>query len=320
MLALGVLGTVVLIGGCTTSSADPNPSKRPASSSRPAASDTWGLAALSVVSAREQPSHKAEMGTQILMGHPVQVLLEDSHWCYVRARDGYQAWVEQGTILRCAPSTLEAWTNGNLVVVTALEEVLREAPDALAPAVSDLVMGNWLKPLGSENGWSKVELPDGRSGYVPSGAVQSRREWESARSFTPGNLERTARQFIGRPYLWGGNSPKGLDCSGFTQLVFWWNGVDLPRNASQQAALGRKIPIDRELSQLRAGDLVFFGRRAHGSEPERVTHVGLYLGGKLFIHSSGRVQVNSLDADSSIRDERRISRLLYGRRLLEPAR
>jgi len=116
--------------------------------------------------------------------------------------------------------------------------------------------------------------------------------------------------------LWGGNSPNGLDCSGFTKVVFCLNGIDLLRDSREQASQGVAVPLDGDLSQLKKGDLLFFGRRARGGGPQRVTHVGIYLGDKLFIHSSGRVQIASLDPASPIRDESRIRSLMWARRVL----
>jgi cell wall-associated NlpC family hydrolase len=107
-----------------------------------------------------------------------------------------------------------------------------------------------------------------------------------------------------------------LDCSGFTKTVFFLNGIDLMRDSSQQARQGVAVPLDGDLSQLKKGDLLFFGRRARQGRPERVVHVGLYLGDRLFIHSSERVHISSLDPQSPLRDENRIRTLLRARRVL----
>ena len=100
--------------------------------------------------------------------------------------------------------------------------------------------------------------------------------------------------------------------------MFFLNGIDLLRNASAQACQGVAVPLDADLSGVRKGDLLFFGRRARPGEPERVTHAGIYLGDKLFIHSSQRVRISSLDPQSPIRDEFRIRSLLRARRILSP--
>ena len=141
-------------------------------------------------------------------------------------------------------------------------------------------------------------------------------EWLNLAKPTPEGLVVTAKRFMGVPYLWGGTSAKGMDCSGFTKTVFFLNGIDLLRDSSKQARQGAAVPLDAELSQLKKGDLLFFGRGARGGRPERVAHVGIYLGDKLFIHSSERVRISSLDPQSPLRDENRIRSLLRARRVL----
>jgi hypothetical protein len=226
------------------------------------------------------------------------------------------AWFEDGTFVRTNLAGLQAWTNSPLLIVTALEATILEHPDGKAAPVSDLVCANLLQSLGTDAGWWRVRLPDGREGYVRSEAAQDYNEWRTQQQASPERIEQTARQFMGRPYLWGGNSSKSLDCSGFTQLVFGLNGVDLPRNSSQQGTVGIDVPIDAERTAWRTGDLLFFGRPARGTEPERIVHVGIYLRDNLFIHASECVQINSLDPASPIRDAHRIRTLLRVRRLL----
>ncbi len=280
----------------------------------------WGIGCLSVASGREQPEHKAEMGTQVLMGEVVRVWKPSTNavfrWYLTQSADGYLSWLQKGTFVRCTREQAEAWNRGPLLVVTAFEDRILERPDAEAQPVSDVVLCDLVRKTGEEGDWYKVELPDERAGFLPKKAAQDYGAWKQARQPTAENLERTARSFIGRPYLWGGNSPKGFDCSGFTKTVFFLNGIDLMRDSSQQARQGVAVPLDGDLSQLRKGDLLFFGRRPRRGGAERVVHVGLYLGDKLFIHSSERVRISSLDPESPIRDENRIRSLLKARRIL----
>jgi len=182
--------------------------------------------------------------------------------------------------------------------------------------VSDVVVCDLVRKTGEENDWYKVELPDQRAGYLSRTSATDYDAWKTARHPTAEKIERSARKFLGRPYLWGGNSPKGFDCSGFTKTVFYLNGIDLMRDSSQQARQGVEVPLDEELSRLRKGDLLFFGRRPQSGGPERVFHVGIYLGDQLFIHSSEWVHISSLDPNSPIRDENRIRTLLRARRVL----
>ena len=102
------------------------------------------------------------------------------------------------------------------------------------------------------------------------------------------SLASYAKGFLGTPYLWGGMTPKGFDCSGLVRMVYLRYGIFLPRNASQMARLGREIP----LAEARPGDLLFFGLNG------RVTHIGMYVGDGHFIHSSHLVRINAVGYDA----------------------
>jgi hypothetical protein len=280
----------------------------------------WGISCLSVASGRLLPDHRAEMGTQVLMGDVVRVWKPSTNtvfrWYLTQSSDGYLSWLQKGTFVRCTREQVESWNRGPLLMVTAFEECIRERPEADAPPVSDVVLCDFVRKTGEDGDWFKVELPDERAGFLPKKATTDYVVWKQARQPTAENIERTARQFIGRPYLWGGNSTKGFDCSGFTKTVFFLNGIDLERDSSKQAEQGVTVPLDADLSQLKKGDLLFFGPRARRGKPERIVHVGIYLGDKLFIQSSARVQISSLDPQSPLRDENRIRTLLRARRIL----
>jgi len=276
-----------------------------------------GLVSLSVGSGRIVPEHKSEMVTQFLMGETLRVLKRSRNWYYVQGHDGYLAWLERGSLVRCTAGELEAWNNSPRLIVTALEEMVLERPETGAQPVSDVVICDLLQQTSEQGDWFGVRLPDGREGFLPKKAAADYTTWRQQRHAAPESLESTARRFLGRPYLWGGVSPKGLDCSGFTRLVYYLNGIDLNRDASQQVRQGHEVPLDGNLAQLKRGDLLFFGRDPAWGGPQRIFHVGLYLGDKRFIHSSERVQINSLDPNSPMRDELRIRTLIRARRILE---
>jgi cell wall-associated NlpC family hydrolase len=279
----------------------------------------WGIACVSVANGREAPEHKAELGTQVLMGNTVRLWNCENKswpWYFAESADGYHSWMEDGAIVPCTRAQLEAWTNSPLLIVTANEGLILEKPSADADPVSDVVLGDLVKRVSAAGDWYEVQLPDGRSGFLPRASAEDYPAWRKARHATPEAIEKRARSLVGRPYLWGANSPKGLDCSGFTKLVFFCNGIDLPRNANEQVLLGREVPLAPDFSQLKKGDLIFFGRPAFDGKPENVYHVGIYLGDKLFIQASERVRINSLDLASPICDERRLRTLLHARRIL----
>ena len=103
-------------------------------------------------------------------------------------------------------------------------------------------------------------------------------------------IEKNARKMMGRPYLWGGMSAKMADCSGFVRTSYFSNGIILQRDASQQALTGKKVDCAAWRTEAEPGDLIFIG-----STSRKVTHVAMYVGGGKYIHSSGRVKVNSMD-------------------------
>lgn len=152
-----------------------------------------------------------------------------------------------------------------------------------------------------------VVLPSGKIGYVPVKDVAVFRDWAADRKDRTlagddfrQDLLATGYRFLGVPYMWGGTSVKGVDCSGFTRSIYFANGVLLPRNASQQARVGEDVGLfspggNVDWSGLLPGDLLFWGRAATDSTKEKATHVGMYIGGGRFIHSSQIVRTGSLD-------------------------
>jgi cell wall-associated NlpC family hydrolase len=124
---------------------------------------------------------------------------------------------------------------------------------------------------------------------------------------------------MGVPYLWGGTSSKGVDCSGFTKTIYFMNGKILPRDASQQVYAGELVDENKNFDQLRPGDLLFFGYAATDSTQERITHVGMWIGDNQFIHSPGleaRVKISSVDPESEYYDAYNLNRYIRTKRMI----
>lgn len=276
----------------------------------------WGIANLSLVNMREKPGNSSEMGTQAFMGNILRVWKTQTNWFLVQTADRYLGWTEGGSFTACTQEEADAWQAGPLLIVTALESRILDEPSEKAAPVSDVVQCDLVKPLSVEGDWFKVALPDGRSGFLPKEAVADYAQWQKERSPTAENIERTAKSFMGRPYFWGCNSARGLDCSGFTKLVSYLNGIELNRNAAQQCLQGTEVPLDDGYAKLKKGDLLFFGRADRATGAEKITHVGIYLEDKKFIQSSIMVHISSLDPDAPASDRRRIRSLLHARRVL----
>ncbi len=276
----------------------------------------FGIVTVSVGNMRTEPSQAAELGTQVMMGSVVKLLKKRGGWYYVQSPDQYLGWLEDDAMALTTPEGVEEWRAQPKVITTAYFGIVREQPSASALPVSDIVVGTLMRSVAERGAWREVALPDGRRGYVERHLVEDYASWQTSRRLSPENIERSAKMFIGVPYLWGGTSPKGVDCSGFTKIVYRMNGLELNRDANQQALMGEEIPLDDDLTQLRKGDLLFFGRKATEDKPERITHVGIYLENKKFIHSSGRVKINSLDPSAPDYDEGNHKRLVRARRVI----
>ncbi len=274
----------------------------------------FAVVTVSVATMKTKPSHASELGNQLIMGMPVKVLKRDGGWYFVQSMDDqYLGYMEPEHLALMTQAELDAFLVAPRVIVTVPFAMVRDGEAADAQPVCDLVFGNVLLANGAAaNGRQAVKLPDGRTGLVETAAMMEFTAWKGSRQPTPGNTETIARLFMGVPYLWGGTSSKGFDCSGYTKTVFRANGVELQRDADQQSVQGAPVALEGDLAQLRKGDLLFFGPRAGVT---RITHVGIYLGDKLFIHCAGKVKLNSFAPASPLYSENLRGRLVNARRL-----
>lgn len=295
----------------------------------------YGVTVFSVNYLREKPDFAAELGTQALMGTPVEILDESGYWRKVRTPEPYVAWCVDMGVKEMSPEEMSEYIAAEKIVCTADYSVVWNIPgDVLRPArgskerqkICDIVAGDLLPYSGrTEKGCYEVRLLTGETGYIRRGDAAIFSDWAAERSPEADNIIETATDYLGVPYLWGGTSIKGVDCSGLTRMAWFMNGILLPRNASQQARAGKPVPVEadtvtypvdsldgfvsspdfrdemlRRISSLQKGDLIFFGSPAvYGADStvlgrERITHVGIYLGEGSFIHSSRVVRINSL--------------------------
>ncbi len=278
---------------------------------------TIGIVSQSVANLRTKPAHSAEMGTQALMGTPVRILKRDDGWLYVQTPDEYLCWTD-AEIVPMNAEEYEAWMARPKVIVTTEVGFVRSARDPASRPVSDMVAGALFALKRDAGAYYEVEYPDGRTGFLLKEQAKLFAAWMEGAKDTPESIVATAHRFFGVPYLWGGTSAKGMDCSGFTKTVYFLNGVLLPRDASQQALVGQPVSQDDGMAAVKAGDLLFFGSRAREGRPERITHVAISLGGKRFIHTGGGggVGTNSLDSADPDYARNRERGFLHVRRII----
>ena len=252
----------------------------------------WGLISVSVCNIRTRPAHSAEMATQALMGTPVKILNKRNGWHLVQTPDYYTGWV-RSTLAEMTDEELTAWKSSDRLIYTGHTGVIT---DGTGETVSDIVFGVILLKTGSRGENWTVLLPDGRKGEVRKSETVNFRYWARNAGIDPEGLVQFAKTFMGTPYLWGGTSTKGVDCSGLTKTIYYYGGVIMTRDASGQFRYGDVVNIDKPCETLKPGDLLYFGSAKDGKV--NITHTGMVIGGCDFIHASGSgsVIVNSFDS------------------------
>lgn len=270
---------------------------------------THGIINLSVGNIRSRPSHASALITQALMGTPVKIYEKEGWWYRIQTPDRYIGWIDAAGIKPVNKTRLESWKNSEKIIFTDHYGSVYKTNNMESDPVSDVVLGNIFKMEENSDQWYKVDFPDGRSGYVKKDKAMTISEWQDQISVTGESIVSLARSFMGIPYLWGGTSIKGADCSGFIKTLYFMHGIILQRDASQQTRYGELIPVKNNYEDLKPGDLLFFGE-------SRVTHVGMYIGDDQFIHSAGKVKINSLNENDPNYSEYRANSLIRVRRIV----
>ncbi|WKD84837.1 Gamma-D-glutamyl-L-lysine dipeptidyl-peptidase [Polaribacter huanghezhanensis] len=278
----------------------------------------YALGNNSVINIRSQPKHSAELGTQGLLGMELKVLDKKGSWYRVQTPDNYISWVDGGGIERMTAEELQSWNTKNKLIYTKNSGYVYEQKSENSTRVSDIVFGGILAIKKEYDSYYEVEYPDGRNGFVKKADAVLYNSWLKKNPANAEFIEESAKTMLGVPYLWGGTSTKGNDCSGFTKTVYLMNGFVIPRDASQQVTAGKIVDENLKFEGLEKGDLMFFGTPAKGGKKQRVTHVGIWLGnGKgEFIHSASNVHLSSINDSEKHYDGFNKNRYLGSRRYL----
>lgn len=226
---------------------------------------------VSVAPVRQVPSHRAEQTTQLLFGEKVEVLETDGAWAYVRnAWDRYEGWCQTAQL--SSVSKRDFLSPKRTLLTNHAGRLLLEADEVWLPAGAEV---NFLKKMS----WPGV-----------GGRIKGKREKIEELPFTPEHLTAAAALYLHAPYLWGGRTVAGIDCSGLVQNAYKLCGVPIPRDAWQQALEGTEIHF---LSEARPGDLAFFD-----NEDGRIVHVGMLLDHQTILHATettGRAVTDRID-------------------------
>jgi gamma-D-glutamyl-L-lysine dipeptidyl-peptidase len=252
-----------------------------------------------------EPRLPAPQISQFVLGMRVEQLSQQGPWTRVRGEDGYIGWVHSGYLRTGDDEWAFGWERAS-----AGEPCVSLGADLADEDGRVLARLPWGARLLRHSG--AYHVPDGRSGQIMNGEVVAADRLPDRFPPRGDSIVRTARRWLGTPYIWGGVTPAGADCSGFTQAVLWMHGIALARDSDIQAA----APVGAVLehgAELRPGDLLYFA-----DDGTRINHVAISLGGSRIIHSAltnGGVDTNDLAGERPF--DRRLARILVrARRVL----
>jgi gamma-D-glutamyl-L-lysine dipeptidyl-peptidase len=238
-----------------------------------------------VVNMYARPSATTPVVSQATLGTRVVVLRRRGGWALAETPDRYRGWIRAGALRHDRRDAVLYEVASLFANVYAARDVTARAPIAVLPILARVEAAGGRPPGDAARDWLRVLLPDGRRGWAQRADLRdadgggTKAGGGVAADARPAAITATALRFVGLPYLWGGTTPFGLDCSGLVQLVHRLHGVLLPRDADQQFADRRLRPVARP--RVQAADLVFFGPRAGA-----ITHVGIALGSRAFVNAT----------------------------------
>lgn len=235
----------------------------------------FGICGLSLIPVRSEPSERSEMVTQILYGEHFEIIEYLPGWCHVvLAFDGYEGWIDQKMMTLVSDRQYDKIEKSPFAITTDIFTPVEISKDQSMLLVAGSTLPLW-RPYLKEFAIDGISLT--MQGNVSVGNVKEPRELIIAQ----------ALKYFNAPYLWGGRSPMGIDCSGLTQVIYKMAGIVLPRDASQQVLQGSALSFVEETLP---GDLAFFD-----DDEGRIIHVGIIWKQNKIIHASGKVRIDNVD-------------------------
>lgn len=234
----------------------------------------YGICNLSIVPCRAEPSDKSEMVTQLLFGEHFQIIEVQKKWLYIRtAYDNYDCWIDTK---QCMFISEETYNELQEIPIHVAADIIQLITHKEKNEVLPILLGSTLPYFDGES----INLQGIE--YLYDGQVNT-----SLTKYPKSKLIEFALNYLNTPYLWGGRSPFGIDCSGLSQLVYKLAGIKIPRDAYQQAEIGTTLNFVEEAEP---GDLAFFD-----NELGQIIHVGIVMADNYIIHASGKVRIDRLD-------------------------
>ena len=229
----------------------------------------FAICQLAIVPVRAEASDRSELVTQLLFGEILTIIDRHEQWSKIEIYDDrYQGWIDAKQVIPISPSDYEALRSQPRIFNGDFVEYITNDKHSLLP----ICLGSSL---------SFLELPHlNTENFIFEGK-------RITQVYPKSNLLQTAFMYLNAPYLWGGKTPFGIDCSGFTQMVYKLNGYNIPRDASQQALVGEPLSF---IEESEVGDLAFFD-----NEEGKIIHVGIIMQDNYIIHSHGKVRIDRID-------------------------
>ena len=229
----------------------------------------FGICNLAMIPLRSEPSDKSEIVSQVLFGEHFEIVEQLKQWTYIKMQfDGYQGWIDFKQLQLISEASYHQLSSEAIVLNADLIEYITAPSNLLIP----IPLGSCLSFL------SHSEINTANFEFEGTKAIGIKNK---------SSIIATAFMYLNAPYLWGGKTPFGIDCSGFTQMVYKLNGYKLLRDASQQSMQGEALSF---IEESEAGDLAFFD-----NEEGNIIHVGIIMDDNYIIHASGKIRIDRLD-------------------------
>lgn len=229
----------------------------------------FAICNLAIIPLRAEPNDRSEIVSQVLFGEHFEILEKQKQWSKIKLYfDNYEGWVDSKQYQLISKNSFELLSDDAVILNSDLVEYVSNSNNTLIPI-----------PLGASLSFlnhSEINIENFDFEGLKVSGIKPKN-----------NIVNTAFLYLNAPYLWGGKTPFGIDCSGFTQMVYKLNGYNLLRDASQQSSQGEALSF---IEESEPGDLAFFD-----NEEGKIIHVGIIMEDNYIIHASGKVRIDRLD-------------------------